>query len=472
MKRTLLLMLLAMFAISMYAKSPKNRNNEQEKVDTSAVEKAKLFNVETNQQFCMYVYDNNGSALNISERDRSARGGYWGSVWKAMKTGWRDNALDVVGKLSGDLISTAIDYLVEKLRSKKKDWMQQVRKDCSFTRKLPMQQSISDFYEDVSSRGALDPDGIIFNGFGCKQFIVYKDTAGKEEHMLAFKVKCSLKADSVGKARILHHGKFEVVLDTLIINPYLCNLPNDSLTAENVLECRTPFDFMYRKDFKFSLDAEVTSSWMNEAIQIYQDQKLGSFNVSACIPDSTYLSTDKNFPGGYFVYVRDHSDSKIAENVSVSGDCFIVPRSYIGNDAENGYNPVWGTGQYKINMVLTEACDINEKYYWYKNQPEYPEVQNDAKDMPKNVAMPMSGSGDKIKHHWQDEWKRIERRHRISNNYWKNLYSNVKMRYGDNKWINIITDPMTTSIINENNTHLKKHLDELLKIGDEEYSKD
>jgi hypothetical protein len=473
MKKNIQIFLLMVLAITLKAQS---QNNQQ----------AERYNIMANQEYRMFVYDNNGLALNISEKgDRSLNRGILDKILKAEKIGLENSALGIISTVSNDLIGSGVSAIVEALRSKKNDWLQQVHRDCTFTRQLPMQQNISDFYANISTKGALDPDSIIFNGFGCQQFLKYRDERDSIQYLLVFKMKCSLRNDEYGKARILNHGKFEVQLDTLIINPYLCNLPNDSLTAENVKECRTPFDFRRRKNFKFKIDAEVTSSWLNEAILLNQDQKLGTFSISAVIPDSTYLcsSTDSTYPG-YFVYDRfstrqDSVRKKIAKNVSVSGECFIVPRSYIGYESSDSNNQIWGTGQYKIDMTLSESCDINMNYYYYKDisQPDinYPQAgingrikaqHSKSSEIGQNANI--SIGSPKIKYHWKEEWKKMKHRKHISKNAITGAWNDVKMQYGNYKWVYVLSDPVTTTLLTEENNYLKKRMDIWLKLGSSE----
>jgi hypothetical protein len=474
MKRIIQSLLLLFFAISLQAQPKNNQRAEQ-------------YNIMANQEYRMFVYDNNGLALNISEiNGKSISRSFLENILDAGKNSLANNALGIISTVSNDLLSSGVNALVEALRSKKNDWLQQVHKDCTFTRQLPMQQSISDFYANISTKGALDPDGIIFNGFGCQQFLKYRDENDSVRYLLVFKMKCSLRNDEYGKARILNHGKFEVLLDTLIINPYLCNLPNDSLTAENVKECRTPFDFSRRKNFKFKIDAEVTSSWLNEAILLNQDQKLGAFSISAVIPDSTYLcpSTDSTYPG-YFVYDRfstrqDSIQKKIAKNVSVNGECFIVPRSYIGYESGDDNNQIWGTGQYKINMALSESCDINMDFYCFKdiNQKYDKSIQNGMNEDTKNIhseiasmrqGANMANRSTKIKYHWKEEWNKMKHRKHISRNVFMGVWNDIKMQYGNYKWVNVITDPISTTILTEEMDYLSKRMDVWLKLGNEEH---
>ena len=85
---------------------------------------------------------------------------------------------------------------------------------------------------------------------------------------------------------MLHHSKFEVYVDSLRFNPYLCDLPNDSLGLET--DKRIGFSFARRKDLQFRVDATITSSWINQAMQVHNDVKIGEFHITASI-DSTNL---------------------------------------------------------------------------------------------------------------------------------------------------------------------------------------
>lgn len=450
------LLLFAVFAIALQAYG-QSENEEQ----------AELYNISQNQEYRIYVYDNNGGALNLLENNRSLRDqrGFFKDLFTAEKNAIKSSALGTIGTVSNDIITSGVGAIVEALRSKKNDWLQQVRRDCVFTKQLPMQQCISDFYANISSNGPLDPDSILFNGFGCQQYLKYRNKKGSEEQALVFMIRCSLRRDDYGKARILNHGKFEVQLDTLIINPFLCNIPNDSLTSDGIKKWRTPFDFKKRNNFKFKLDAEITSSWINEAILLNQDQKLGAFSISVNIPDTTYLATYKDFPQ-YFIYTRttslpDTIKTKIEKAVSVTGDCFIVPRSYIGCDSQNGDSQIWGTGQYKINMTISESCDVNMNYYCYKD-PAIPLIQHEKSDQ----GEINKGENMKIKYHWKDEWYRMKHRKHLDTNIFINAWNDVKMIYGNGKWINILTDPAVTVILDKENKYLDEKFSKWLGLDE------
>lgn len=206
-----------------------------------------LHNLSANQEFKVLVYENTDSTLLTFGKSINNRG-LLGDSWKVIKGAYRSTALGTVSSVSADLLSAGIGLVAEALRDKKGDWMQQVSADCKYTRKLPMQQQITDFYASTSTRGAMDLDSIVFDGFGCQQFLNFNNPeTGKPEKFLVFDLKCTLRKDEQGKNRMLHHSKFEVEVDHLFFNPYLCNLPNDSLNTANI-ELRTPFSFASRKN--------------------------------------------------------------------------------------------------------------------------------------------------------------------------------------------------------------------------------
>ncbi len=82
---------------------------------------------------------------------------------------------------------------------------------------------------------------------------------------------------------------------------------------------------------------DFSSSWINEAIQVYQDVKLGSFSVNIPINEMD-LGKDS-----VYVYSRQEALMKHKQLIDITGDSFVIPRSYMPVDANN---PSWGTGEY------------------------------------------------------------------------------------------------------------------------------
>lgn len=421
-----------------------------------------------NQEFKVLVYENTDSTLLTFGKNVNSRG-FLGDAWKSVMGAYRNTALGTISSLSADLLSGGIGMIVEAMRDKKGDWMAQVSKDCKYTKKLPMQQQITDFYASTSTRGAMDLDSIVFDGFGCQQYLNFKNPeTGEPEKYLVFDLKCSLRKDDAGRTRMIHHSKFEVVVDYLFFNPYLCNLPNDSVTEQNAA-LRVPFSFDSRKNVQFSVDATISSSWMNEAIQVVNDQLLGEFKITATIPGEDVIEQGEWYPG-YFVYINPTkenikrfglSDAQVKTMdkrkgfVKVTGESFLVPRSFIGYDGTKKQQRIWGTGQYKVNMAISESCDINYDYYL---EPQQGNVTKNG------FAGRPDFRGRKWNRYWTEEWNKMKRR-RGSRNIFQSAWKSLQMTYGNNRWVYTVLDPVATVILTKENAFLDKKSQEWMKLG-------
>lgn len=241
------------------------------------------------------------------------------------------------------LVSTGVNMIGDMVRSKKNDWSAAVARENVFVKTLPMMENIEDFYSDVSFAGALDPSSLSFNGFGCLQ---------KRDNDTVLYMVCHLDTTEYGVGRILKHSKFELTLDTLVFNPYKCDLPNDSTMPYSM---RVPFSFTNRDNLNLQISLNVMSSWINQAIQLHRDQTLGQFFVNVPINENT-LDADS-----VFRFYRGSSNNKAV--CDITGESFIVPRSYIGvRDANGRFHDAWGTGQYKMSMTLRETCSNTEAF--------------------------------------------------------------------------------------------------------------
>lgn len=241
------------------------------------------------------------------------------------------------------LVSTGVNMIGDMVRSKKNDWSAAVARENVFVKTLPMMENIEDFYSDVSFAGALDPSSLSFNGFGCLQ---------KRDNDTVLYMVCHLDTTEYGVGRILKHSKFELTLDTLVFNPYKCDLPNDSTMPYSM---RVPFSFTNRDNLNLQISLNVMSSWINQAIQLHRDQTLGQFFVNVPINENT-LDADS-----VFRFYRGSANNKTV--CDITGESFIVPRSYIGvRDANGRFHDAWGTGQYKMSMTLRETCSNTEAF--------------------------------------------------------------------------------------------------------------
>ncbi len=363
-----------------------------------------------------------------------------------------------------NIIDLGISFIYDKLASHRKDWMQAVQKECTYTKQLSMQTEIVDFYKEPSVKGAMDPANIVFTGFGCRQTIGGEESGngqtptrmpqgGEQECGISqidvpqggangntsrdaakskdvFYVYCSLRTDEEGKQRITNHSKFEVVVDSIYFNPFLCNLPNDSTAATGE---RIDYDFDKRSNLTFSLTASITSSWINEAIQIYRDIPLGEFYVTARIDK-------EDLTDNIFTYSRRFDgDTDKAKKVSVTGDCFIVPRSYVGTLDGTAFTNAWGTGQYKVNMQVSESCSINRDYYLEKEEQTATDTAQAGKKTKKNK--------EEWSDKWKEEWKIIKKR-QWSKSLWSNVKDVVISQWTGEEWITTIIEPALTTVVN------------------------
>lgn len=309
--------------------------------------------------------------------------------------------------LTQKMLDVGVAALANTFRSKHPDWERAVMKESRFERRLPAQMEILDFYAQPSSNGPLDPTDMNFNGFACGQDVEYIDENGEPKKETVFYVSCKMDASPEGKARMLNHSKFNMVIDTLIFNYTICDLPNDSLGTE--IDTRIPFSFTDRSNLRFNLDAEITSSWINEAMMVFNDQKLGEFNITA------FIDKDAVDPDGVFRYYAGDPSSE-GKRVSITGESFLVPRSYVGGaDPES---VAWGTGQYKVEMKVSESCQLNRKEY----------EQNPGK--------------------WKSEWKQMKKRHKNKGkNVWQQMLEVVANQYGNQQWVTVLADPVKSAFI-------------------------
>lgn len=317
---------------------------------------------------------------------------------------------------SQTLLNAGISWIVEAARDKRPDWEKAIKGECKFVKHLPSQTEILDFYASPSQLGPMDPTGMLFSGFGCRQYVVTIDENGEEKEDEVFYMSCRLKDSPEGIMRMLNHSKFEVEVDELRFNPYLCNLPNDSLG--NDVSTRIDFDFDKRKNLEFKIVANVSSSWLNEAMQVANDVPLGQFVITAKI-DPKKLDADN-----VFRYKRGE-DENSGKVVNVMGDSFLVPRSYVGFASLDDPQPSWGTGQYKVEMDISESCSIDEKYYTYTD----------------------SKGKKKWNNEWKKEWKMIKKRPKRKGGNSASLVEMLFPQFVGQNWITTLIEPSTSAFI-------------------------
>lgn len=409
MKRLIATIIIAAGMFSAHAQNPEEKVVGGKRVYTIGIEEG---NASRNLN---RLIDEHSEA--ISEDNR----GLIGEIFSAYRTLCTGKTTSMVS----EMVNMGISYLAYSLKNHKGEWMKESMEECSFRKTLSMQQEISDFYRTTSSHGALDLHDIAFRGFSCRQYIL----AGEEPVDVLY-ASFSLDTTEVGIRRMLQHSKFQMRLDTLIFNPYVCEIPNDSITDPSH---RVGFDFKRRKDFVLRLDTSVKSSWINEAIQIAEDVQLGEFTLEIRL-DSTMLDNE-----GYIRYARPQNEEAMSEKekhihnmISLTGESFMVPRSFIGTI--NG-KPYWGTGQYRLEMELSESCRINEDFY----------KDNDL---------------------WKEEWKVMKKRSSYKKSMkqpWDNTWDKIRTQWSEGRWVTEIMTPSTSLLIQKGTSYMNGGLESLEK---------
>jgi hypothetical protein len=359
---------------------------------------------------------------------------------------------------TSNVMGVAVKYLSSLIHKEKNDreaWRKAVQQQSCFVQNLATANFIDDFYYTGSYSGALDPMNMKFNGFGCKCSMSSAELMGSggpkrerttqmpviksgftpeevpEKEILEFYVLCKIRMDSMGLHHIVNHSKFYVDVDQLVFDTRHTSLPNDSVPGKTLKR----FDFKGRKNLTFNLNVKVYSSWVNEAIMLIDNQQIGEFNITARI-DSSDIDAD-----GLFVYDPARHQGK----VSVTGDCFLVPRSFTGTaDA-----PSWGTGQYRLDMTISETCNMNEE--WYQLPSKH---QSDVMVVAK-PGKPAKVKWDKRK--WKPEWKEMQA-NKGGQKVWNDLWRSISVAYIGNDWVQELVSPLTTAVCNEEKVALTKLL--------------
>lgn len=239
----------------------------------------------------------------------------------------------------------------------KAEWLAAVEAESSWSHTIENVDGLHDFYNCGSKSGALDPQGMSFNGIGCVR------TEGKDT---VFYISCHINQDREKLKRIVNHSKFELVLDTLIVSPKRSNLPNTTLDLD--------YSFADRGNFNLAVTIKLTSSWFTREIELHNDEQLGEFTIN--IPIREEDLDDK----GFLRYVRKENEEG---KYKVKGESFIVPRSYICyRDEYDRVIPFWGTGEYNISIELKETCEVTNdfKKRWKDDRKKREQVQAQMED--------------------------------------------------------------------------------------------
>lgn len=253
----------------------------------------------------------------------------------------------------------------------RKTWQEMRQKECTFTDSLQSVKGQCDFYSRQSNFGPLDPSDMNFDGI---TLCANKD--GQE----VLRMVCHI--DTARFDHLFLHSKFYLVVDSISFNPYHSFLPNMNANrikqpqknaSQDVIDYWNAinlYNFEDQQGLNINIKIDLSSSWINELVQVYQDVKLGEFSVNIPIKENELKDS-------VYIYSRNKA---IAENlpiIDMEGDCFVVPRSYMPVSANN---PSWGTGEYKMKVVLTEKCRYNQKKgrseNWHRDYKQLVQLQN------------------------------------------------------------------------------------------------
>ena len=282
---------------------------------------------------------------------------------------------DVVMSLTDILVKEA--YYALTIRSRqKKEWMELRQKECTFMDSMQSVGGQRDFYAQTSVMGPLDPTGINFDGITLD--------ASKNGHKVLHMV-CHI--DTSRFDMLFRHSRFYLVLDSFAFYPYHSFLPNlgvgeSDLAKRSDLEqgdldywnTISHFNFAEHRNPSVRVSIDLYSSWINELVQVFQDVKLGSFWLNIPINESDLRDSA-------YIYSRREALAKGMPTIDISGSSFVVPRSYMPLDARK---PSWGTGEFKMKVVLSEKCLYNPEGMrakdWHKDYKQLMRLHNNGKD--------------------------------------------------------------------------------------------
>lgn len=372
------------------------------------------------------VVMNNGRIDNIAREN--SRG--WKELGESILKSYKSTLTQKTVSATSGLIDLGVSMITELVMKNSKDfdeWIKEKQKECTFSKKISSNSIINDFYYRPSENGALDPRDMKFNGFSCRNFIEAKREDGSKERIGhdAYYISCKLKTDSAGIAHMANHSKFLLEIDSLVFYPDYCNIPKSE-----------KFDYDKYSNLEFEIKVNIYSSWINEAIMIASDQLLGCFDIKARIDRSAIKEID-----GENVFIYTKGDKDMEQYISLTGDCFIVPRSYVGTSNE----PKWGTGEYRIEIELFETCQLNAEHYIKIEELGNVGAVNFAN---------LPGYKKWEKAVWKSELKKMRAR-KEGDSFFKNALKVLTTAYIGDNWIEELVEPAVNPIYEHETKALK-----------------
>lgn len=435
-------------------------------------------NIQSNRVYQIFA-SSEADSVSVVARNESLRQfgapqrSFLAGLGSAIVASYSNKLIQESVNLTANAIGFAVKALSAWIHKNKKDrenWLKIAEQQNHFKIDLGTSSYIEDFYYGTSQNGALDPMNMKFNGFGCMCYLRpdnapregelpkahnkdsedrTQEKSGKQQdndletpEIWEFYLNCKLREDSLGLNHIVNHSKFYVDLDQLVFDTRHSSLPNDSLSGKK----QRKFDFRKRKDFTFTVNVKVFSSWVNEAIMLTDNQQIGEFVITAHID-----SSDLN-PDGVFIYDSALHNKK----VTLTGESFIVPRSFTGT----ANNPSWGTGQYRLVVTVKEDCAMNLPYY-QKPPRKKQETSNElAEGSPEPGKSKEKPRWDNKK--WKPEWEEMKagrQRQTVFNDAWRS----VTTAYVNKDWVQELVSPLTSAVSDVEKMELSK----LLKVDGE-----
>ena len=270
-------------------------------------------------------------------------------------------------ELAGDEVSPIVETgrkpavgLLSRNKKAQMEWEALIKAENVYQETLNTLGAFNNFYSEHSFKGAIDPSRLIFNGIGCLHTL---------DGDTAFYFSCHIDVTKFN--RIMYDAKFELSLDTLIINPLKGNLPAYNKDAS--------FSFDRYNNLQYVIEIRMIASWLNEMMQLQSDRELGIFVISVPVSPAD-LDAD-----GKLRYVRT---PEAPVRYTVAGESYLVPRSYLGIREEKSH---WGTGDFKIEIALKETCGITDDFRknWKKdwnNRKNAAKTKNDEQYTWKTIS--------------------------------------------------------------------------------------
>lgn len=434
MKKTLLLLLFIFAIADIYAMTTIDKEPDGKDKEVKTTRKYQIIVSSLQKESVV----RNNSSIDIL-KEQSNRG--WKELGESILKSYKSVLTQKTVSATSGLIDLGVSFISEMVHKNSNDfneWIKAKQEQCTYNKKLSTSESINDFYYTPSTSGALDPYNLKFNGFSCRNFIEVESPDsmkqnGKRAGHDAYYLSCKLRTDSLGMAHMANHSKFLLEVDTLIFYPEFCNIPK--------LE---RYDTTKYTNLELNINVNIYSSWINEAVMVMSDQKLGTFNIKAKIDPKVFKPID-----GEYAFFYTKNDSQLANYVSTTGESFIVPRSFVGTSSE----PLWGTGEYRIEMEVFETCQLKAEHYIKIEELGNVEAVNFAN---------LPGYKKWEKEVWKSELKKMKSRKK-GDSFLKNAFTVIKTAYLGHNWVNEIIEPALTPIYE----HETKELKGLLNIDDE-----